>query len=204
MPVRISTAAFVVFLISILSIGSSSVFAQEAPDRLTLEDIHRDGTYNAAAFRGGRWANEGPVVRYVDRDASGASHLVSYNLENGERTRLIDGTTLFAPDVGRPIQIHDYAYSKSGDRVLIFTDAERLWRYPTQGFYYVYDLTSGELLPVSDREKGFQMFAKFDPLGERVAFVRNRNLYVVDLESMTEHALTTDGEPGTVINGTSD
>ncbi len=175
------------------------------PDRLTLEDIHLRGTFNPATFRGGRWADEGPVILYIESDqASRATHLVSYNLETEERTRLIDGTRLHAPDVNRLIQIHDYAYSTTGDRVLIYTDSERVWRYPTKGFYYVYDLQSGEVTPVADRAKGHQMFAKFDPAGERVAFVRGRNLFVVDLETMEEIALTDDGGEGTVINGTTD
>ena len=49
-----------------------------------------------------------------------------------------------------------------------------------------------------------QMFAKLDPAAEHVAFVRDRNLFVVDLESGEERALTTDGADGGVINGTFD
>ena len=187
------------------SASDQAVAQVQAPERLTLEDIHLRGTYSGAFFRGGRWADEGPVVLYVDTDGqSGATHLVSYNLETDERTRLIDGNQLYADDVGRLIRIHDYAYSSGGDRVLIYTDSERVWRYPTQGFYYVYDLRSNELTPVADRDAGFQMFAKFAPDGNRVAFVRDRNLYVVDLESGDERALTTDGSDGAVINGTTD
>src|SRR5690625_6086994 len=94
------------------SASDQAVAQVQAPERLTLEDIHLRGTYSGAFFRGGRWADEGPVVLYVDTDGqSGATHLVSYNLETDERTRLIDGNQLYADDVGRLIRIHDYAYS---------------------------------------------------------------------------------------------
>ena len=73
-----------------------------------------------------------------------------------------------------------------------------------KGYYYVYDLTDDSLTPISNREDGFQMFAKLSPDGTRVAFVRNRNLFVVDLATMKETQLTDNGEEGGVINGTSD
>lgn len=201
----IRTGVIAWLILFVVTSGTSST-AQErgVPDRLNLEDIHRRGTFNPAQFRGGTWADEGPVIRFIEQDDAGATHLISYNLETDERRRLIDGTRLFAPDVNRLIQIFDYTYSASGDRVLIFTDAERVWRYPTQGYYYVYDLQSGDVRPISDRAEGFQMFAKFNPQGDRVAFVRDRNLFVVDLETMEETALTDDGGDGTIINGTTD
>ena len=47
------------------------------------------------------------------------------------------------------------------------------------------------------------MFAKFSPDGRRVAFVRANNLFVTDLATHEERALTNDGSD-TIINGTSD
>ena len=67
-----------------------------------------------------------------------------------------------------------------------------------------YDLETDTVTPVADRDLGFQMFAKLDPSGERVAYVRNRNLYVFDLRTMETTALTEDGGEGTIINGTTD
>jgi dipeptidyl-peptidase 4 len=191
------------WIIAVLLALVSTETVGQAVERLTLEDIHRSGTFSPAQFRGGKWADEGPIIHYIEREGD-ATHLVSYNLETDSRTRLIDGSRLFAPDVNRLVEIHDYAYSTEGDKVLIYTDSERLWRYPTQGYYYVFDRATNTLTPLGDREQGFQMFAKFDPEGRRVAFVRNRNLYVVDLETGQERALTDDGGDGTVINGTSD
>ena len=66
---------------------------------------------------GGRWADEGPVVTFIDKGGD-ATHLVSYNLETDARTRLIDGSDLRAPDVGRLIQIEGYQYSRDGSKVL--------------------------------------------------------------------------------------
>ncbi|MHC4326369.1 MAG: beta-propeller domain-containing protein, partial [Planctomycetota bacterium] len=50
---------------------------------------------------------------------------------------------------------------------------------------------------------GREELSSFDPNGKFVAFVRDKNLYVVDVATQTERALTTDGG-GLVSNGKAD
>ncbi|HUK63838.1 MAG TPA: DPP IV N-terminal domain-containing protein, partial [Dongiaceae bacterium] len=50
---------------------------------------------------------------------------------------------------------------------------------------------------------GLQMFAKFSPNGNAVAFVRDNNLVAVDIVNQRERTLTQDGSD-VIINGTSD
>jgi dipeptidyl-peptidase-4 len=176
----------------------------DAADGFTLQAIHASDRFSPEAFEGGKWTAEGPVVTYIEPAGEDTTHLVRYNLESGERTRLIEGGTLYADDVDRLIRIEDYQYSQDGSKVLIYTDSKQVWRYNTKGYYYVYDLEAETLAPIADREDGYQMFAKFNPSATKVAFVRKRNLFVVDLETGRETALTTDGEEGTIINGTFD
>ena len=178
--------------------------AQEKPS-FALEKIHASSTFRPHSFQGGRWAEEGPVITYIEpADTADATHLMRYNLRTDERTRVIDGTNLYAEDVDRIVPIQDYAFDDAGDKVLIYTDSKEVWRTNTKGFYYVYDLNTQALTPIADRDDGYQMFAKFNPSATQVAFVRNRDLHVVDLETGTETALTTDGSEGGIINGTFD
>lgn len=176
-----------------------------APAGLTLETLFASSTFAPRGFQGGRWAETGPELLFVDTDrASGTSSLVRLNLETNQRTTLLDGARLRHPDTEGLLQIEDYAYSADGRRVLVYTDSAPVWRYNTQGFYYVVDLDAGTATRISSRDAGMQMFAKFDRDARHVAFVRNRNLYVVDLASGAERALTTNGAPGSIINGTFD
>ena len=182
----------------------AAAMAQEAETpMLTLEDIHSSGMFVSASFQGGKWAGEGPVVTFVEQDGE-VAHLIRYDLETEQRELLVDGVKLYAPDVERTVGIDEYAYSPDGSAMLIYTDSEQVWRYNTKGYYYLYDLATQSLTPIARREDGFQMFAKFSPDGRRVAFVRNRDLFVVDLADMSERRLTDDGGPGEIINGTSD
>ncbi len=207
-PPRFPRAARVVALVVALgALAPPTVEAQPSapPAELSLEALFASRTFAGQGFQGGRWAEAGPVVRYLDADpAAGTTSLMEYDLTTDARTVLIDGAALRKPDGDGFLQIEDYAYSADRSKVLLYTDSERVWRLNTKGYYYVYDLASGALTPISDRDAGLQMFAKLSPDGRRVAFVRDRDLFVVDLDSMEETRLTDTGSPGGVINGTFD
>ena len=187
--------------------GAAQTGAAQPADTtaFSLENIHARGAFSPEAFQGGRWADEGPVITYIQpADSGDATHLMRYNLETGDSTRVIDGTNLYADDVDRVVPIEDYQFSEGGDKVLIYTDSKQVWRANTKGYYYVYDPSAQSLTPVADRDAGYQMFAKFNPAATKIAFVRQRNLYVVNLQTGRETALTTDGSEGAIINGTFD
>jgi len=175
------------------------------PPRLSLEDIHLNGTFSGQSFNAGTWSESGPVLRYIVRhENEGPTDLIAYNLETEKKKVLLRGERLWAKDVERLIDIESYSFSDDGRHVLIFTDTEWVWRERSKGFYYVFNFETETLTPLSDRGLGYQMFAKFSPDAERVAFVRGRDLYLVNLKTGIETQLTHDGSKGGIINGTFD
>jgi len=72
-----------------------------------------------------------------------------------------------------------------------------LLEYEHDLYYATIDGTTAVRLTSS---LGQEKYATFDPQGRFVAFVRDYNLYVVDVATRTERALTTDGD-GTIRNG---
>src|SRR5437667_10524544 len=109
---------------------------------------------------------------------------------------------LVPPGAAKPVGIEEYTFSADGSKLLIFTNSVRVWRQNTKGTFFVWDFAARRLIPVSTRP-GYQQFAKFSPDGRQVAFVRDNNVYVTDLATGAEAALTRDGGEN-VINGTSD
>ena len=201
LQIRNWTGLILLFLCSILVIPLAHGQRQELT--FDLESIHASPVFDSEYFRGGRWAGTGPVIWFVN-DVGEATNLMSLDLATEEQETIITGSGLMAPDIERLIQIEDYAYNADETRVLFYTDSERVWRQNTKGFYYIYDLDTGALTPLSDREKGFQMFAKWSPDGNHIAFVRDRNLFLYDVITGEEIAITDSGSEGAVINGTSD
>ena len=172
----------VMFLVTLL--GARLVLAQESqenpahwPPNLTLESIHLNGTFGGAEFRSGEWSAQGPIVRYIEASKSGkGTDLVAYDLEKDERFLLVDGDLLCAPDVGRIVDIHGYAFSQDASKVLIFTDPEIAWAGLTengaqaQGINYekgVFPWTaSGRALSLG-RSEGLTKLL-FDPTTRRI------------------------------------
>jgi len=97
-----------------------------------------------------------------------------------------------------------YSFSADQKKLLIYTNAMRVWRINTKGDYWVLNLADssleriGSTLPASST-----MFAKFSPDGTKVAYVSDYNIYVEDLATHTIKQLTTDGNRK-FINGTFD
>ena len=98
-----------------------------------------------------------------------------------------------------------YQWSADGKRLLIFTNAQRVWRQDTRGDYWVIDVAGGppRKLGGACAAPSSLMFAKFSPDGGRIAYVRANNLYVEDAATGAITPLTSDGSH-TIINGTFD
>jgi dipeptidyl-peptidase-4 len=152
------------------------------------------------------WMKDGKAYTAIEQDASGNTDLYRVDALNGTKQLLVRGADLVPPGGGggggKPIAIEEYHFSTDGSKLLIFTNSARVWRQNTKGTFYVWDLAGKRLVPVSARP-GYQQFAKFSPDGRMVGFVRDNNLYVSDLTTGAETALTTDGGEN-VINGTTD
>jgi len=199
------SSAVYFLLFSFLFIAVTGLRAQEEKKHITIEDFTERPTFRGEYFRGGEWANEGPIITFTQFDrATQTTNLLRYNLELDDTAIIIDGTKLYADDVDRNIIIDEYTYSRDGKQLLIYTDSAPVWRYNTKGYYYTYDIGTGKLTSISARDKGFQMFAKFSPNGKQVAFVRDRNIFIVDLKTMKETQFTNDGSESAIINGTTD
>ncbi|GBD32722.1 Dipeptidyl aminopeptidase 4 [bacterium HR33] len=149
-----------------------------------------------------RWLPSGGAFVVLERGEGGTVDLYRVEASSGRRQLLLRGGELVPPGSSEPILIEDFEFSPDGSKLLIFTDTQRVWRLNTKGTYYVWDFRTRTLKPISTRP-GFQMFAKFSPDGRKVGFVRDNNIFVVDLESGVERQLTRDGSED-IINGTTD
>lgn len=95
-----------------------------------------------------------------------------------------------------------YSLNSDESMILLWSDVEPIYRHSFRANYWLYDVYKRTLRPLS--ANGKQQVATLSPDSRKVAFVRDNNLYVVDLRSTIEKQITTDGQPGQVINGLSD
>ncbi len=171
-----------------------------------LRRIFADKEFDAKSFGPARWLAGGDAYTTLEpsADHAGAKDIVRYETANAKREVLVTASQLVPAGSREPLKIEDYAWSGDGKRVLIFTNAVRVWRSDTRGDYWVLDRDTGKLKKLgADAPASSLLFAKFSPDGARVAYVRTNNIYAEDLQSGKITPLTQDGSEAT-INGTSD
>ncbi len=180
-------------------------WGQEETAQLTLEKIYKQGFLRTHSVHELRWTDDGTGYTTLEENKSIEGEDIVWNsIKTGEQKVLISASDLVPKGSDRPLEIYNYIWSGDQQKLLIFTNTKRVWRYHTRGDYWVYELGSKKLFQLGKGlESSSLMFAKFSPDGNRVAFVSLQNIYVENLadEKMTQ--LTQDGG-GNIINGTFD
>ncbi len=103
-----------------------------------------------------------------------------------------------------PLVIEDFMFSPDNNKILLYVNAAKVWRYKTRGDYWVLDIAKNKLRQLG---KGLSsqslMFAKFSPDSKNIAYVSERNIFTEDVSTGIIRKLTTDGTRK-LINGTFD
>ncbi|MCH5347058.1 MAG: alpha/beta fold hydrolase [Muribaculaceae bacterium] len=102
-------------------------------------------------------------------------------------------------------QIDGYIISPNASKIMVWTDTKPVYRNSFTAVYYVYDCHSRVLRPLS-ADISRQQSPLFSPDSRMVAFSNpgDNNLYIAKLDYNTQVAVTTDGAPGSIINGIPD
>ena len=127
--------------------------------------------------------------------------IVSYSFKTGKQV-----SVLFDADntIGKKIDGFDsYIFSPDGKRMLIQTKTEKIYRRSYKAEFYIYNIASRRLDPLSDG--GPQQVPTWSNDGLQVAFVRDNNIFLVKLlYDNAEIQVTKDGKFNEVINGLPD
>jgi dipeptidyl-peptidase-4 len=130
--------------------------------------------------------------------------LWEYNLADDEMRLLVDSTALVAGDEALSEEelarrermrivgqrgIVSYHFAPDGKRLL----------FPLNGDLFLYDLASRKTRQLTDTESG-ETDPKFSSTGRYVSFIRDQDLFAIDLDSFEEIRLTRDGG-GLIRNG---
>ncbi|HET7024447.1 MAG TPA: S9 family peptidase [Gemmatimonadales bacterium] len=194
------------FACAILALLAPALNAQ-LPDSVaaTLHRIFASSEFSAQRFGPARWIEGGNAYTTLERapDSNGYD-IVRYATKSGERSILVSARELIPSGDSTPLGIADYAWSGDNTKLLVFTNTRRVWRQNTRGDYWVLDRTAHTLKQVGgDAPASTLMYAKFSPQGDRVAYVRQGDLYV---ERLADGAITrlTTGADSLHVNGMSD
>ena len=183
-----------ILILLLLGVGFS-LAAQESR-KITLEDIFENGTFRAYSVEGLRSMNNG--IHYTTME--NGTQIVKYSYETGEELEVIFDVTKVEDS---PIESFvDYTFSDDETKILLTTNKKAVYRHSFTAEHYVWNSVTKELTALS--EVGPQQGAIFSPNGDRVAYVRNNNIFIKNLKFGSTSQATFDGEKNKIINGLPD
>ena len=148
---------------------------------------------------GTNWAKDGYQYYKIDRGS-----IYEFDARDANKKTAVITKEMLTPQGKPALAVRGFSFSADGNKVLIFTNTQRVWRYNTRGDYWLYDITAKTLKQLGhDKPESSLMFAKISPDGNKAAYVSGHNIYVEDLASGDIKPLTTDGSTK-LINGTFD
>ena len=196
------------FFLMALLITSSTLRAQALradASQLTVDRLFGAREFAVEAIPEMRWSKRSSTYVTLDSSPTGKGvDLVRHDPATGKKDVILPASAFQPTNAEEPLSIEGFEFSADESRLLIFTNSKRVWRRNTRGDYWVLDVAARKLHKLGGAAAPSSlMFATLSPDGRWVAFVRENNLYVQDLNSLKITPLTTDGSK-TLINGTSD
>ncbi len=190
--------------ILLLCICVLSYAQSNAQKKITLEQIWASGMFQPESVYGLKSMNDGVHYTLLDNDRGSTQKINQYAYATGELVKTIVDLSIIelAETKGAPFKVDGYSFSSDEKKILFSTQTEKIYRHSTRSTYYVYNIASKKIELLSTEK---QRYATFSPTGDKVAFVRNNNLFVKEIEDDgVETKLTYDGEKNAIINGATD
>lgn len=154
---------------------------------------------NTITYAQVKWTNFGDSYYQLEENK-----INTYTLPDHEVKTLLSEEQLTPNGQTEPIKVDHFSFSNDQQKVLLFTNTQKVWRLNTRGDYWVYDFQENSLVQIGKSlPMSSLMFAKFSPDGKTMAYVSGNNIYSEELATGKIQQLTTDGTI-TLINGTFD
>lgn len=173
------------------------LFSQNGSRSFSLEDLMKSRLFRPNGINEIRSMNDGLNYTTLSEDGS---YIVKYAYKTGDSLSKIFDINEFRSEEIKGI--YDYEFAEDESAILIQTSYEPIYRRSFTAEYYIYSIKDKTFKPLSINGK--QQLATFSPDAKKVAFVRENNLFIVDLESGKETQITTDGKFNEIINGAPD
>ena len=170
---------------------------------ITLEDIWTKGTFRPAGIGSLRSMADGEHYCTMNFDG-----ITMYSYATGEK--VADVCSFGGPNADRKTKnraatlprMESYTFSQDETKILLSSDFEPIYRHSGVSNYWLYNVGGTDFIKLTTGGK--QRLTTLSPDGTKTAFVRDNNLYWMDLGTLEEHQITTDGKMGEIINGTTD
>ncbi|WP_282086612.1 S9 family peptidase [Aquimarina algiphila] len=163
----------------------------------TLDEIW-GGAFRTEGLQSLYSMKNGTEYSVLEKDqVSGTTNIEVYSYETGEKTK----TLVSSSSLGDLSTFQGYSFSKDENRILLSSELKQIYRRSSEGIYHIYDVPSKGIFKVSDKKIQSPMLS---PDGNKIAYVLDNNIYMLNFVTGQEVQLTDDGKKNEIINGITD
>ncbi|MCG9963174.1 S9 family peptidase [Shewanella cutis] len=184
-------------LAMISSLTTASAYALEGGmTPLTIERMNASPALAGTSPRGLKLSPDGQRVTYLAgrKDNQNFYDLWQMDVKTGKSSLLLNADKLASNELSDEEKARRERQRIYGEGIMeyFWADDSKALLIPAAGNLYYFSLAdnSVSLLPIGE---GFATDARLSPKGNFVSFVRDQNLYVLDLATKKLEAMTTDG-----------
>ena len=186
----------IIVLLNIL-LFLSPIFPQ-TKQPLTLNEIFATRKLSTTPVRNIQWQPDSKAFTFTKRNSeNGFLDIYKHDVITGKNIILIKGSELIYNS--KRIKMSTYKWTKDGKYLLIEGPIKSIWRHSTQAPFYLLNIKTKKITALSNNNKHLRN-VKLSPDGKYVGFVRDHNIYIVNLSTGNERAITTGGT-NNILNG---
>ena len=166
--------------------------------KLSVEDIYSNPEFYPEKLKEFHWFDKGNKFSYLKEEpGSFSAAIYQHDIATGEEKILVSRNQLETAD-GDSLKIDAYQWSPD-NKYILFTGTIPARKIKTGGNFYIYDVSKEKIIySIESNEE--QENINFSPDSKHIGFVRDNNLFELDINSGKEKQLTFDGSEQ-ILNG---
>lgn len=195
----VPSARHVLFLLTALPVLVLVLTANALAENLTIDRIYSDPSLNGPSLRKPTFSPDGSRITFLKEKESDFTvlDLWSLDLASGKIGMFVDSQKIS----GGTENLSDEEKARR-ERMRLFqsgivdyswSEDAKLLLFPLGGDLYVYEIATGKTQQLTKTD-AFETDARFSPKGRYVSFIRKQNLYVIDINTREETAITSEGK----------
>jgi len=190
-------------VIATTALAWSAAASAATPERLSIDRLFAAPDLSGPSLRGARFSPDGKLVTYLQGkpDAKDRLDIWAYDTST-RRTRLLVDSAALVADEGKLSAEEEARRERARTSSLAgiveyeFSPNSRYLLIPLSGDLYLYDLRAASAAAAVRRltsTPAAETDARFSPRGRYVSYVRDQNLFVLELSTGDERAITRAG-----------
>ena len=184
------TFIFIFLSCSILSFGQKR--------NIELSDIWASGTFYPKTINGFVNMSDGKSYCVQESSENGYDAISQYDYLTGAKVRnLLNAKDVFGED---KYGISSYAFNQDQSLILIYYNSKKIYRHSTRGDFKVIRLSDKQVIGEGKEVR----YPTLNPMGTKLAYIRENDLYIMDIIRQKVKRITNDGEYNKIINGAVD